>query len=102
MNIIHRRGWEIPESEAAPEHLFMSRRALLRGVTAFAGAASISKAVCAEGADPTAALYPAKRNEKFVLGDGRAITPEGVRSGNYNNFYEFGFDKGIASRAQAL
>ena len=39
MNIIHRRGWEIPESQAAPEHLFMNRRALLRGVAALAGAA---------------------------------------------------------------
>ena len=29
MNIIRRRGWEIPESCATPEHLFFDRRAFL-------------------------------------------------------------------------
>jgi sulfoxide reductase catalytic subunit YedY len=29
MNIIHRRGWDMPESHATPEHLFFNRRALL-------------------------------------------------------------------------
>ena len=50
-------------------------------------------------ADPTADLYPAKRNEKYVLD--RPITDEKV-NGNYNNFYEFGSDKDIAHAAQAL
>ncbi len=100
MVILKKRGWEIPESQATPEHIFLSRRSLIRGAATIAAAAALPAAARAE-LDPTAALYPAKRNEKFVLGDGRAITPE-VRSGNYNNFYEFGFDKGIASRAQAL
>ena len=99
MVILKKRGWEIPESQAAPEHIFLSRRSLIRGAATIAAAAALPGAACAEN-DPTAALYPAKRNEKFVLGTA-ALTPE-VRSGNYNNFYEFGFDKGIASRAQAL
>ena len=29
MNVIRRRGWEIPESRATPEHLFFNRRAFL-------------------------------------------------------------------------
>ena len=49
--------------------------------------------------DPTADLYPAKRNEKYVLD--RPITDEKI-NGNYNNFYEFGSAKTIASAAQAL
>ena len=31
MNVIRRRGWEIPESQLTPEHLAFSRRALLAG-----------------------------------------------------------------------
>ncbi len=31
MNIIRRRGWEIPESQLTPEHLAFSRRKLLAG-----------------------------------------------------------------------
>ena len=49
--------------------------------------------------DPSADLYPAKRNEKYALD--RPITDEKV-NGNYNNFYEFGTSKTIAAAAQAL
>lgn len=31
MNIIHRRGWEIPDRFITPEHLAFSRRSLLAG-----------------------------------------------------------------------
>lgn len=99
MNIIHRRGWEIPESQAAPEDLFMSRRALLSGAATLAAAAALPSRARAEGADPTADLYPAKRNEKYKLD--RELTPEKI-AGNYNNFYEYGQVKEIASSAQQL
>ena len=49
--------------------------------------------------DPTADLYPAKRNEKYALD--RPITDEKI-NGNYNNFYEFGTSKNVAAAAQAL
>ena len=49
--------------------------------------------------DPTAGLYPAKRNPKYTLD--RPITDEKI-NGNYNNFYEFGTSKHIAEAAQAL
>ena len=29
MNVIRRRGWEIPERLATPEHLFFNRRAFM-------------------------------------------------------------------------
>ena len=49
--------------------------------------------------DPSADLYPVKRNENFVLD--RPVTDEKLNI-NYNNFYEFGTSKQIARNAQAL
>src|SRR5471030_499334 len=104
MNVIRCRGWEIPERLATPEHLFFNRRNFV-----FGGATALALAPRTAGAqrvtdaanlpDPTTDLYPAKRNEKFVLD--RPITDEKI-NGNYNNFYEFGSQKTIASTAQAL
>jgi sulfoxide reductase catalytic subunit YedY len=102
MHVIRRRGWEIPERLATPEELFFNRRAFL----AATGAAAISLSPelafaqrIADLPDPTADLYPAKRNEKYVLD--RPLTDEKV-NGNYNNFYEFGSSKTITKAAQAL
>lgn len=98
MNIIHRRGWEIPEAQATPEAIFMNRRSLLGGAATLAAAAALPSKARAE-TDPTADLYPAKRNDKYkVEGD---LTPE-KRASYYNNFYEYGSDKYIAARAQKL
>ena len=103
MNVIRRRGWEIPESQLTPEHLFFSRRSVLAGAGAIALAptAAVAQRVSDldKVADPTANLYPAKRNEKYVLD--RPITDEKV-NGNYNNFYEFSPSKSLAAQAQAL
>lgn len=98
------RSWEIPEREATPEALFFSRRALLGGIggaagVAMSGFAPMSSALAEESADPNAALYPAKRNDAFVLD--REVTLEKV-NGAYNNFYEFGGSKTISAAAQAL
>ncbi len=103
MNVIRRRGWDIPESRLTPEHLFVSRRTLLAGAGALAMTPGVANAQrisdLANIPDPTADLYPARRNEKYPLD--RPITDEKV-NGNYNNFYEFGEQKTIASSAQAL
>src|SRR5262245_36135579 len=102
MHVIRRRGWEIPEHLATPEHLFFDRRALLAGAVsaaALAVAPELALAQRADAPDPTLDLYPAKRNDKYVLD--RPITDEKI-NGNYNNFYEFGSSKTIASAAQAL
>ena len=37
MHVIRRRGWEMPESRATPEHLFFNRRALLIGAAGARG-----------------------------------------------------------------
>ena len=90
--------------ELTPEHLFFNRRGFLAGgasVLALGPRAAIAQRVTelANLPDPTADLYPAKRNEKYVLD--RPITDEKI-NGNYNNFYEFGSQKTIAATAQAL
>jgi len=103
MHVIHRRGWEIPERLATPEHLFLNRRGFLgaaAGAAALTMAPSLARAQrVSDIPDPSADLYPAKRNEKYTLD--RPITDEKV-NGNYNNFYEFGSSKSVARAAQAL
>ena len=91
------KSWEIPEIEATPEHLFLNRRALLAGAGAIGGALALPSLAAAE--DPSAGLYPAKRNEAYKLD--RAVTPEKVNA-NYNNFYEFGMSKNIVDGAAAI
>ncbi|EJW10402.1 Putative sulfite oxidase subunit YedY [Rhodovulum sp. PH10] len=109
-----RRPWDLPDSAATPEAVFRARRALapdpmtldsldrravLAGAGAFAAAALVPGHARAEDTpDPSAALYPAKRNEKFVLD--RPVTPEPINT-HYNNFYEFGSTKSIARAAEA-
>jgi sulfoxide reductase catalytic subunit YedY len=102
MHVIRRRGWEIPEHLATPEHMFLNRRAFLTATGASALALSPELAWAqrvSDLPDPSANLYPAKRNEKFVLD--RPVTDEKVNI-NYNNFYEFGSSKNIFRAAQAL
>lgn len=100
------RGWERPERDATDESLFLSRRRLVKSLAAgpvlLTGAAMFLTA-CEEEAkaepDPTADLYPVKQNLRYRLD--RPITDE-AESTEYNNFYEFGSHKTIASRAQAM
>ena len=98
MFIKHRKGWEIPESRVTPEHLFFNRRQILVAAT---GAATLMAAgsARAEG-DPSAGLYPAKPNPKFTDA-GRPVTEESYNT-TFNNYYEFGTSKRIASAAEAL
>jgi methionine sulfoxide reductase catalytic subunit len=104
MNVIRRRGWEIPESCATPEHLFFDRRAFIAATGAgLAATALLPSAAMAQRAadvpDPTASLYPLKQNPKYVLD--RDVTPEKVNLA-YNNFYEYGTSKDVVKAAQQL
>jgi len=99
MNVIHRRGWEIPEREATPEELVFNRRALMKGAALIGAGAMLPGAALAQGADPSASLYPAPRNERYRLD--RPPHTEDV-TGRYNNFYEFGSTKFIWDAAQKL
>lgn len=107
MLIKRKRGWEIPEAQATPEHVFRNRRrflttgaacALTIGGAALRGTAGHA-APSAGAGDPSAGLYPAQRNGHFQLD--REITNEKV-STTYNNFFEFGSSKTIWETAQRL
>lgn len=101
MNVIRRRGWESPERVAAPEAAFYNRRAFIAAFSAtaaFAPAAAFAQRL-SDLPDPTADLYPFKRNETYALD--RPLTPAALAA-SYNNFYEFGSSKAIARAAQAM
>lgn len=103
MFAVHRRpAWAIPEAMATPESAFLDRRNLIKamgiGLVA-AGLGVKSDHARAEEADPSADLYPARKNEAYKLD--RSLTPEEINA-HYNNFYEFGTQKEIAAEAQSL
>lgn len=113
------RRWQRAGRDVTPEAAFFTRRRLLKA-GAGAGAAVLAGAAGAAGPasagflnglfgaappppdsspDPTAGLYPARRDEAFAAG--RPLTPESASS-TYNNFYEYGPSKDISEQAQAL
>jgi len=101
-----KKGWELPESAATDESVFRQRRALVKAMglgalLAAGGSVGLSGRAIAAGAeeDPSAALYPAKRNPKYTLD--RDLTKEEFAV-SYNNYYEFGSQKDIKEEAQAL
>ena len=119
MLIRKRKGWEMPESAATPEHLFMERREFLKTIGGYSIGAGLlfsgmgeffnpfGRDKSVEGGEgvieaplsPTAHLYPARRNGAFVLE--RALTGEDVAA-MYNNFYEFSSGKSVYKLVSAL
>jgi sulfoxide reductase catalytic subunit YedY len=104
MLIKRKRGWELPESAATPEGIYLRRRELIKSIAAGSllaatGTLALGRAARAEDADPSSKLYPAPTNEKYKLD--RPLTPEKDAT-QYNNFYEFGTDKYIWKDAQKL
>ena len=78
MFIKTKRGWELPESAATPESVYLGRRHFLAaaGMTVAAPLALAGPAQADDTADPSAGLYPVKRNETYKLD--REITPEAL------------------------
>ena len=99
------KGWELRGSSATPEAVFRDRRRLVKAIAAgpaLLGAApllALAEAAAAATGDPSARLYPLKRNERYVLD--RKITDERLVT-TYNNFYEFGSHKQIWKAAQKM
>jgi sulfoxide reductase catalytic subunit YedY len=87
--------WELPESTATPESVFLDRRTVVQALGLGAGMLGAGliggEAAAAEGA---------KRNPAYSLGD-RALTPEKFAS-TYNNFYEFSTSKTVTPMSDAL
>jgi len=98
MLIRRQRGWEIPERLATPESIYLNRRHVLAAAGLGLAAAALPGMALAQS-DPTADLYPAPRNSRYAIE--RPVTPESTTT-TYNNFYEFGTHKSIASAAEAL
>ncbi|MBM3532500.1 MAG: protein-methionine-sulfoxide reductase catalytic subunit MsrP [Alphaproteobacteria bacterium] len=97
---VHRRpGWHLKESAATDESAYLNRRQLVAGLAA--GSMLLPASARAQRAtdDPSAKLYPLKRNEKYKLD--RPLTDE-KEATTYNNFYEFGSHKTISKAAQDL
>jgi sulfoxide reductase catalytic subunit YedY len=113
MSVRGRRGWELPESRATPEAVYLNRRnliiaggvvaagAIIGGVMRSRGAAGQASPFASSAAvvDPSRGLYPAARNPRYETT--RAITPEEINT-TTNNFYEFGTSKSIAREAENL
>jgi methionine sulfoxide reductase catalytic subunit len=101
MLLKRKRGWELPESKATDESVFLQRRKLIKtlgaGPILLAGAGPAAAA--AKLGDPTADLYPGPRNETYKLD--RPLTAE-KDALTFNNFYEFGSHKKISEAAQKL
>jgi len=100
----NRRPWDLPQRLATPEHLVFDRRAVLIGgasaLAALPGAALAQRMSDLDKIpDPSASLYPAKRNEAYKID--RPITEEKINE-HYNNFYEFGTSKDVFATAQQL
>jgi methionine sulfoxide reductase catalytic subunit len=89
--------WELPESSATPEAIFLNRRSVLTGVAAL-GTTLVGAGQRPARAD-TAGLYPAKHNDAYKIE--RPVTPEAANT-DYNNFYEFGTSKHVADAAKSL
>lgn len=95
------RGWELPESAATDEEIFLNRRKFMLGSGAgLIGLSALSAGEANAAVDPTAKLYPVKTNPSFKDA-GRPITDEKLNT-TYNNFYEFGTSKRISRAAEAL
>ena len=73
MLIKNPRGWEIPEREATPEHVFINRRRILQA----AGFLGLTGLLAADSVP---------RNPAFKLD--RPVTPEWAAT-SFNNYYEF-------------
>ena len=98
MIVRSKRGWELPEREATPEHRFLRRRELVKALAAGPILAASGLGLAGAAAAATG-LYPAKRNPRYALD--RPVTDEKIVT-TYNNFFEFGSHKQIWKAAQRL
>ena len=98
MLIRRKKGWELPESAATDEAVFHGRRRLIQGLAAGPILASglLRSGSARADDDPSAGLYPAKRNPKYTLD--RPLT-DAKYPESYNNFYEYTTDKSVDASA---
>ncbi len=101
MLIRRRFGWEIPESAATPESVALGRRSLIGGAAALGLAGPAGDAEAALPAEAAGFTGPMSAPVDRRYQPGRPFTPtENVYT--YNNYYEFGEEKGIWRLAERL
>jgi methionine sulfoxide reductase catalytic subunit len=76
-------NWHIHESQATNEASFFNRRSLLIGASAALATPAFAQKI-SDIPDPTAALYPVKRNANFTLD--RPLTDEKIAN-TYNETF---------------
>ena len=93
-----KKSWELPESAATDESIYLNRRQWLK-TAGFAGLGLATSGMWSGAAAAPITGFPAGRNTAYKLD--RAMTDE-LEATTYTNFYEFGSSKNIWRKAQAL
>jgi sulfoxide reductase catalytic subunit YedY len=112
MPIHKKKDWALAEKDATDESVYLNRRRILTALgiggailaapmafRAMEGIMPERAPIAPPEPDPSAGIYPVDRNPAYALD--RPLSPE-EDVVSYNNFYEFGSHKSIASAAQAL
>ena len=86
-----KKRWEIAESEVTPEPIYRRRREFMQS------AATIGGALLLNPLSSATASYPVGGYKPGVISIDEELTPEEDVT-SYNNFYEFGTDKGDPKR----
>jgi sulfoxide reductase catalytic subunit YedY len=87
-----RRPSDVPSSEITPEAVWQSRRRWLKQAALGSAALGLARVPDARAADaPDLAPLPGTPNPKYVVMDQQTSYKDIT---NYNNYYEFGLDKG--------
>jgi len=94
------KSWELPESAATPEAVYLNRRAIIKGAAGLAAAGAVSGFAGAALGQENRAALTATHNDAYTPGKGRQITPEDINI-HFNNFYEYGSHKRISADAEA-
>lgn len=93
MHYHHKPDWHLPARSATPEGVYLKRRQIVAGIGAGIGLSAVGAPLMAS--TDVAALAPLKARRTIATSE--ELTPlEAVSS--YNNFYEFGLDKGDPAR----
>ncbi|MGD2131266.1 MAG: protein-methionine-sulfoxide reductase catalytic subunit MsrP [Maricaulaceae bacterium] len=109
MLIRTRKSWELTDNDITPRELYQNRRQIMAAGAAALGAAALPGCARAQDEDETAAAQDAgggdmsppsgalEYAETDYLPPEPELTPVDAVTG-YNNFYEFGLDKGDPAR----
>ena len=93
MLIRNRKSWELTEAQVTPEALYRNRRDIVKAMGLAAGAALLAPALPASAVEAPDNKRPKLDYIDGGYGTDEELTPfESVTT--YNNFYEFGTDKG--------